>query len=369
MLRIARQILIPVVFFAAALYLAWQGPLLANCALWFALPLLLWGLGVRGRLVLLPSIAVAALALALALAWLAVRFVLIPRYAFRDHVAAVSSNLPMPLRVLPDFQPEITCAEAGSAGRVCRDFANQRLFPAPAKASRDGILLLGCSFTDASFLPDEHAFGTVLAKKASRPVRTLAVSGAGMNTMLFRLEHINAFLPEDFKFSRAIYTFIPHHLPRAAGLGNMRFAKNLPHYELEGGRPVLTGTHFSHHGGGFWVGKLGGEVFFYLVGLLYPAQGGFLRVPEMPPGAVELAAAQVNAMAALLEKEHGSRLVLNLWPGSVFPDKAFFLGKLSPAIEVWEAKFEAKLDSTGHPDPEANRRMGEFLAEKLNAKR
>ena len=366
MLRIARQILIPVVFLAAAAWLLWWHSLLLNCALWISLPFLLWGLGERRREALVPGIAVAGLALGLALSFLAARHVLLPRYAFRAHVSAVASSLPMQL-VPPDFAKEETCGP-GPGGKVCRDFANQRIFPRPVKASGDGILLLGCSFTDASFLPDEHAFATVLARKAGRPVRSLAVSGAGMNTMLFRLENGKAFLPEGFRFSAAIYTFIPHHLPRTAGLGNMRFAKDLPHYELEGGKPVLTGTHFTHNGGNFWVRKLGGEMLFYLVGLLYTAQGGFLQVPQMPPGVVELAAAQVNEMAELLEKRHGSRLVLNLWPGSRFPDREAFLGRLSPKIEVWEAGFEGKLDHTGHPDPEANRRMGEFLAEKLSRK-
>lgn len=359
----ARLILILVVFFAAAALLYQRSSLLLNCTLWFFLPLALWLAGVRARKMLVPAFLVAGLALGLALGFLALRELYFPRYEHRELVKLVAAGGQMDMAVRELYRGMKNCGPA-RWGQLCRDERGQRIFPQPSASRKKGLLFLGCSFTDAQNLPDEQAFPFVTAKALRRPLFSLAESGGGMNTMLFRIERLDRFVPADLSFSAAIYTFIPQHFARAAGLGNMRYARNLPHYELESGALALKGTHFDFFGGDFWMRKLGPEMFFFFVGLI-PAHSSFLTAPALPDGTIELAAAEVNRMAELFKARHGGRFVLNIWPGSRFPDREAFLKRLAPGVEVWESAVEGRMDRDNHPDTAFHREMGSFLATKL----
>lgn len=337
-------------------------PLLADCALWLLFPFLLWGAGFRARWILIPAVAMAGVGVAVAAGFLFLREVYFPRYRYHESVATVARGFPMDLELSGFYFPQATCQEK-EWGKLCRDPRGQRIYEQPG-AKGPGVLFLGCSFTDAEMIPDADTFVAVAGARLGRPVWSMAESGAAMSTMLFRAEHFEKFVPPELGFSAAVYTFIPQHLIRAAGMGSMRFSRNHPHYELERGTLRLAGTHFDFAGGERWVRKLGPEVFFFLAGLI-PAQGHFLEAPPLPPAAVELAAAEVNRMAELFEAKYRGRFVLNLWPGAKFPDREEFLKYLSPRVIVWEAPFTGKMDIDGHPYAAYHRKMGEFLAKKL----
>lgn len=79
------------------------------------------------------------------------------------------------------------------------------------------ILLLGCSYTYGSILPEEETFQYKLSQKTKRPVYNFGVEGASAKEMLYILrndELRNKLLNNNNNIEYVIFTYITDHIPR-----------------------------------------------------------------------------------------------------------------------------------------------------------
>lgn len=135
-------------------------------------------------------------------------------------------------------------------------------FPQPinTESPKSPILIMGCSFARGIGLEPKQSFMGKLAKYTDRPVYNRAISGRGVNEMLYQLrsEKFYSAVPKPEWF---IYVLIPDHLRRAQipnavfYLGtyydenlNMKRNINIPiMYALKSQLPLWSDEKYSKH--------------------------------------------------------------------------------------------------------------------------
>lgn len=80
---------------------------------------------------------------------------------------------------------------------------------------KKSILILGCSYAEGIYLPDNEKLANKLSKATSRNVYNLAIAGMGLATALWELREpktYKIFGSDDIEY--VIYVIIPYHIPR-----------------------------------------------------------------------------------------------------------------------------------------------------------
>lgn len=267
-------------------------------------------------------------------------------------------------RPLPGANSEdIVIADGKKIREVTYTIAQDGWRIGPQEKSDNCILFFGGSMTFGEGLNNDETFAWICGKKTGNRVNNFSFHGYGPHQMLSGIESGEvAKCVGKLKAKYAIYTAIPYHPERSAGL-TMWDAYG-PKYEIaDDGKPHRNGKFMSKYAGYIFKGIYSSKLFIRLFNAY---------VPLKREHSVKLAAAIVARSAELLEQKYpGIKFMVFYWGEDDDYCKAIKANGIKvimveEAIKDYDKDPEKyKIPYDGHPNSLAAKLVGNYLGQIL----